>query len=223
MTPKTFADLPLRQRKRAQTQLALVEALFERLTLRPIEDISTKELARAAGISPATFFNYFPAKSDLLSFYIQVWSLDMTIAARGFEGTSAIDAIQAVFAQTADGLRQHPTLMLEIIAHQSRMPADYTPPGVSEGMRLLRFPDVPDILDLPAGGLQDVLPRLLGQAVANGELPADTDVQALFLGLVSVFFGVPLVLARTSPEAIAPCYQSQLRLLWRGARAGGST
>jgi AcrR family transcriptional regulator len=223
MTTPRFQDLPLRQRKRAQTQLALVDALMHALHQRTLDEIPATELAAAVGVSPATFFNYFASKADLLTFFIQVWSIDMTIQGRDIEAKSdsALAALEGVFAETGRITGENPSVMLEIIAHQARMTGDITPPGVSNAVRLLRFPDVPDVCTLPAGGLQDIVPRLLGRAVAAGELPADTDLQTLSLAVFSLFFGVPLLVGRTDAHALPSLYTAQLRLLWAGVRAGG--
>ena len=37
--------------------------------------------------------------------------------------------------------------------------------------------------------------------------------------VASVFFGVPLLLGRESPELVGPLYARQLQLVWAGARS----
>ena len=61
----SLASIPLRERKRARTRIALVEALLERLVERPLDAIQVAELVEAVDISPATFFNYFPSMACL--------------------------------------------------------------------------------------------------------------------------------------------------------------
>ncbi|MFT7578593.1 MAG: AcrR family transcriptional regulator [Myxococcota bacterium] len=223
-TQRTFEDLSLRHRKRARTQLALVDALMDGLQTGWLADIKATGLAAAVGVSPATFFNYFKSKADLLTFFIQVWSIDMTVEARRIEADSdsPLTALEGVFAATADLTARNPRVMLEIIGHQAARSPDFEPPGVSDAVRLLRWPDVPDVCDLPASGLQDIVPRLLQGAVDADELPPTTDLPTLTLAVFSTFFGVPLLVAPRQPDAIAPSYQRQLHLLWAGARTGGA-
>lgn len=70
---------------------------------------------------------------------------------------------------------------------------------------------------LSDGGLGELLPGLLGRAVAEGELPPDTDVLMLTLAIASVFFGVPLVLGRRTDVPLTAVVRRQLALIWRGA------
>ncbi len=215
-----FEDLPLRERKRARTRLALLDALLSRIGPRSIEQIPVKELCAEVEISEVTFFKHFPAKSDLLTWFIQLWTIEMAwhadqaVRAQG----SGLEAVGEIFARTARDATQNIDIMLEIIAHQARMPKDLALPGVSTAERLLRFPGLAGVECLPAEGLDSILPRFLHSAIEQGELPPSSDIASLTLALSSVFFGVPLCVGRHDPAAIAPLYRQQLALVWAGAR-----
>lgn len=220
--PTRFEDLPRREQNAARTRVALVDALVERLASRTLEEIGVSELADAAGISQATFFNYFATKGDLLTWFIQLWSVEVAAVARRVEAehSSALAAIEALLDHTAQLGEGAEGVMLEVIAHQARMPADLAPPSVGRAERLLRLPGEADVMDLPDTGLGALLPRWIGQAVARGELPEGTSVPTVTLAVASVFFGVPLAVGRRQPEAIRPLYRQQLQLVWAAARAG---
>src|SRR5262245_57523197 len=145
-----FADLPLREQKHARTRVGLVDALIERLAARPLADIPAAELAAAVGISQATFFNHFPSKDHLLGGFIQLWSVEVAALSRRIsaESDSALAAIEALFEFTAAAITPRPQVMLEIVALQARMPANYVLPAVPRGDRLLRLPDEPDVMAL---------------------------------------------------------------------------
>jgi AcrR family transcriptional regulator len=215
------SEIPLRARKRAQTRIDLVLALADRLAERTLEEIPVSELAEAAGVSQATFFNYFPSKADVLTHFIQLWSLRVGALARRVQAESdgALAAIEALFVDTAESIASTPKVMLETIAHQARMPTNLQLEPVEHAERVLLLPDEDDVDSLPDGGLSDILPRLLRQAIADGELPPGTDAEALGVAVASVFFGVPLLLGPRAPEAIPHIYRQQLALLWAGARA----
>lgn len=222
MSHPRFQDQPLRAQKRARTRVACVNALLERLGERPLEDIQVRELARAASISDATFFNYFPSKDHLLAHFIQLWTLrvgQMASEARA-QSDSALAAIETILLTTAEWNAPHPRVMQEIIAAQARLGTFGVEEPIELAERLLFLDDAPDVMALPDQGLGDILPQLVTEAVQGGELPPDTEVQLVVLAIAATFFGVPLALGPTRADAVGALYQRQLALIWAGARAG---
>jgi AcrR family transcriptional regulator len=213
--------IPLRARKRARTRIALVEALLNRLAQQSLDEIQVSELAADAEISQATFFNYFPTKADLLTHFIQLWSLQVGALARTVEAEhdSALAAIEALLVSTAEQTAAAPRVMLEIIVHQARNLPGPWPGPIELAERVLFLPDAEDVEDLPDTGLAGIIPELLTKAVQRGELPQDTNVEQLHLAVGSTFFGVPLLVGARHPDAVADLQRRQLQLLWAGARA----
>jgi Transcriptional regulator len=58
----TFAELGLRERKRVATRNAIQRAVLTLAQERGYESVTVEEISHSAGISPRTFFNYFPTK-----------------------------------------------------------------------------------------------------------------------------------------------------------------
>jgi len=224
MKQPRFQDQPRRAQKRARTRVALVEALLERLAERPLEEIQVRELAQAVEISNATFFNHFPSKDHLLAHFIQLWTLRVGLLAREVRAAhdDALAAIEAILVSTAESTADQPRVMSEVIAAQARVGTFEVDEPIELAERLLFLDDAPDVMGLPDNGLGDILPILVMEAVERGELPAQTDVQLVVLAVASVFFGVPLALGRTAPEAVGALYRQQLHLIWAGARASTS-
>lgn len=54
----------LRERKKQQTRKALHRAALEMVTARGMAQVTTEEIAERVGVSPRTFFNYFPTKES---------------------------------------------------------------------------------------------------------------------------------------------------------------
>ena len=219
----TASRIPLRERKHARTKLALLQAALERMRDKRLDEIPVKELCDEVEISEATFFNYFPKKNDLLHYLIQVWTFEVAWHAREAVGDEAgVEYIEHVFDYTGRKLADHPRLLLEIIAHMALEPhpktCTRTRSELSLAERLQAFPECEGVECVPELRLSEVLRTPLERATAKGELPASVDLDAALLGLLGIFFGVPLWLGPIQPEAIRPAYQGQLKLLWAGLR-----
>lgn len=215
----TFESLPLRQRKFARTKLGLLHAAMAAIHDRSLDQVAVKDLCAALDISEASFFNYFPHKQDLLVYYIQLWSIEMAWYGRHFaEARGGLAAIEEIFDMTAARIAENPALMGEIIAGQARMnlPPDFV--AVTLGERLLAFPELNGVDDLEGEGLDTLLPPLIDRAVRAGELPKRINRDQVLVGLAAIFLGLPVVLRRSPPQALAEGYHRQLQLLWIGLR-----
>jgi AcrR family transcriptional regulator len=93
---KQLKDLSLRERKYAQTKVNLLRTTVAKLNEKRLDEISVRELCDEVFISEATFFNYFPQKSDLLVYYIKLWSLEMQWHIEK-DGLFGFDAIEKIF------------------------------------------------------------------------------------------------------------------------------
>ncbi|MDH4120600.1 MAG: TetR/AcrR family transcriptional regulator [Deltaproteobacteria bacterium] len=213
-------QVPLRPRKQAQTKLALMNAALEAVAVRPLEQVTVRELCEAAQVSEPTFFNYFSAKADVLVHFIRLWSLEMGWHARRTAlERGAMAAVEDIFLRTFTQAAGSPGLMAEIVAVMARM--DKAPPldPIPAVERWLRFPELEGIEDLEPGGLETLLPPLLALAAKQGELPQDMDQQGAFLSLCALFFGLSVLLRQLPPQALRETVLDQLSILWAGLRA----
>jgi hypothetical protein len=83
----------------------------------------------------------------------------------------------------------------------------------------MAFRDLAGIEELEDNGIEMLLRKSLQQAVDQDELPPNTLIPAAMIGLVSIFYGVPLAIQHTQPANIGSMYRQQLSLLWAGLRA----
>jgi len=216
--------IPLRERKYARTKLALVNAAIQRLEATPMEAITVNTLCDDIEISEATFFNYFAKKGDLLDYYVQLWTLEITwkIRQSRHTGTAAIDALFTIAAQQ---FQQHPGLMGEVLARLARLREKPRLQTIGRAERHRIFENqfnetnVADIEALEVTGLDGVLAPALQQAINQGELPSNTHMPTAMIGLVSLFYGIPLLLRMGNPDAIPVSYRQQLAIFWHGIRA----
>ncbi len=214
--------LPLREIKFAKTKLALLDAALARLPEKPFDEITLGDICAAAEVSYATFFNYFGKKSDLLIYFIQLWSIEVSHHARGTaKEAGGLKAIESIFEYTARQCEKFPEIMGEIVSFLARRREKEVslPAPLTGAEKRLRFPDIADFKGLAEMGLESLFPSHLETAIRKGELPRRTNVQAMVLALAAIFQGVPVSMGPNGAKNYAAAYRYQLRLLWAGARA----
>ena len=144
----TGLGLSLREKKFARVRLAILSAVLRLTKERSLADISVREICELAQVAPATFFNYFPSKEDVLVYYMRLWSIPITLQCRAVAQGTVLDAIAAVFDYTAREMEQNPRLMFEIIAIIAHAKEPPGPPSLSRAERLLAFPGLPGAEDI---------------------------------------------------------------------------
>ena len=209
----------LRERKFAKTRLALAEAASHHLEAAPLESLSVKSLCERVQISEATFFNYFPKKEDLVIYLDRLWTLELNwYGQQAMQQHRGLAGIESLFRYTSLQIQKKPGLMGEIIAHEARSRQRQQGPEITQAERLLAFSDLDGIESSPDDSLEGLLRDSLQAAIEQGELPENTAISSAMVGLVSIFYGVPLALQHSNPAAIAAMYRQQLELLWNGLR-----
>ncbi|MET8627564.1 TetR family transcriptional regulator [Kitasatospora sp. NPDC004669] len=95
----------LRERKKQQTRELLADTAMGLFAERGFEQVTVVEVARAAGVSPNTVFNYFPTKEDLFfDRQDEVVAHLAEVVRQRPTGSSAVDAVRAdLLTAVADG------------------------------------------------------------------------------------------------------------------------
>jgi len=208
-------ELPLRERKYAATKAALLDAVVARLNDETLDSISVKEVCREVQVSETTFFNYFASKQAVIFYLVQLWSISarwemqQTLA----QGGSHLDAICTLFDLTAEQVVQTPGVMGEIVAWQARNRDKVVFTPLTPAEYALHFPDKTDIEQLQAQGIDQLLGAQLQAALQAGELPADSDLPALALALMAIFFVTPILLQQGPDADVKNAYRRQLQLV----------
>ena len=211
----------LRERKFARTRLKLTQALARRLEQSSLEEVVVRDLCNDVEVSEATFFNYFPRKLDLLDYYTQLWMLELAWRCHQSEARG-VAAIGVSFDFMATSFQKQSGVMGEMIARQALLREKPQPIEIGLAERQIAYPDYEGIEELPVGGVDKVWLPALEQAIRSGELPPNSHMPTVMVGLASIFYGVPLVLRQSSTSGIGAAYRQQLMLFWSGVRSAAN-
>lgn len=114
-----------RQDRATQTRLALIDAALNLFSTNGYDQTTTDQIADGAGVSPRTFFRYFPTKESVLFFgeYDFVRAFSGVYLAQP-DSMSELDAMANAFITLAPGLsrlRTRITLYREAVASSVRL------------------------------------------------------------------------------------------------------
>lgn len=212
--------LSLRERKHAQTKIALAEAVMERLKVNRLENISVKEVCETIPVSEVTFYNYFPQKTDVLVYILQLWRLEMEWHLLEWEEEkSNLEVIEAYFDFAAQGVEEYPGVMAEALAYFTQKRGCLHFDDLSIAEKILAFPTLPGIeeIQLPPNPKEEkMLGKYVRKAIETGELPAQTDVDFVIHTLDALFIGSMMAFYKDKPILIRQLYRKMLNTLWKG-------
>ena len=90
------AHTGLRERKKHETRESIAAAARRLFALRGFERVTVAQVARAAGVSEKTVFNYFPTKEDLFYSRLESFEAELLAAIRDrAPGRTIVDAFRA--------------------------------------------------------------------------------------------------------------------------------
>lgn len=220
MSSPNPARIPLRERKYLKTRIRLARALRQHLEKVSLDELSVRDLCEEVELSEATFFNYFPKKSDLLAYVSQLWAVDLAWFGRQTlaQGGSGLAVVHALFERAAQQFQVAPGATGELIAWQARARQRLVPTPLSANECRLAFPEHAGIEAMTDQGVEQALVAGIQRAVDQGELPRNVHLPTAMVSLVSIFYGVPLALRLSNPAGIGAMYRQQLLILWTGLR-----
>ncbi len=213
-------SLSLRERKHAQTKIALAEAVMERLKAKRLEDISVKEVCETIPVSEVTFYNYFPQKTDVLVYILQLWRLEMEWHLLSWEEEKTnLEMIEAYFNFAAQSFEEYPGVLSETIAYFTQKRGCIHFDDLSIAEKILAFPKLPGIeeIQLPSN-LKDkkFFEKYVRRAVAAEELPLNIDTELITYAIESLFIGSIMAFHLEQPAVIRPLCQNTLKIFWKG-------
>jgi AcrR family transcriptional regulator len=206
-----------REIKTAHNKQAILNGLLARMHKEAFDKIKISDLCCDAQISPASFYNYFPQKSDILVYYIQLWAVDMHWQILIDQKLKGLKAIDALFDLTAIICASRPQLMSEIVAFQAKAHKIIKMPPLTVADKQLAFPHYQGIDTMVVEDLTALLAINIQQAIEAEELPTKSDIPTLIMSLAAIFFSVPIMFKHSSLVDIQTAYQQQLSVFRFGA------
>ena len=210
-------DITLREKKAAHIKLGLLKSASKRMLDKSLSEISVKELCDDVMISEGTFFNYFHKKTDLLIYYGQLWSVEVSWkVTHEFNFSMQFEYINEIFNLTSKKFLQGFKIMKEIIALFAVSQPNWETIKLTKAELVQAFPNFVGIDKVEPLPFYETFRPFLSQAVKNGELPQNSDLKIIELGLWSIFFGVPLFIPIEKVDMISYLYKIQLNIFWGG-------
>jgi AcrR family transcriptional regulator len=112
----------LRERKKQQTRQRMINAALELFDARGFDRVPVAEVSRAAEVSEATVFNYFPTKEDLVYGSMEAFGATLLDAVRRRPaGTSVVAAFRDCVLQPRGALAADDPAVTERIARTARI------------------------------------------------------------------------------------------------------
>lgn len=220
-SPQKPPKIPLRERKYYRTRIQLARALRAQLEQVSLEDLNVRDLCEEVEVAEATFYNYFPKKSDLLAYLSQLWSVELAWQGQQAlaQGAGGLAVVQAVFDRAAQHFQTAPGAAGELVAWQARSRQRQAPEPLAPNERRIAFPDQPGIEAMDDQRLDQVFATAVQRAIDQNELPRNTHLPTTMIALIAIFNGVPLALRLSNPAGIGAMYRQQLMVLWMGLKA----
>ena len=218
----TMRDYSLREKKHARTKVALMNAFIKRLRNSRFEDISIKDVCKNAEISEGTFFNYFPEKIDVITYYVNLMTMKVIWKAqKKVPKGKYIALINALFEELADDFAKinitYELISIMVVQHEK-------PPKavISNIEKHFVFPDLAGIEDVAPLMIDDFVRECMEGALKNGELPESVNIDNTLVSLVTIMVGTMIavkfsdVVKFKDVKSVKHHYLRQLQMLWTG-------
>lgn len=208
-TASAAEGVGLRWRKKIRQHNAIVETTVELIRTSGYDGVTVEEIARRLEISPATFYNYFGSKSDVLACWAQWTWEEMTneLASARAEEPGFRPRMKRAVAKLSKLLRGDQELWRAIAVTNAWSPIDHSTLKPSEERA------------------EEVLARRIEQAQADGELETKVAAWRLAQQLdgMLVLACANWALERPKKHSLRRSLDDTLDLFFEGARAKETT
>ncbi|MNZ54695.1 hypothetical protein D3C78_726060 [compost metagenome] len=206
-----YADISLRELKKAKTKVALYEACLKLIGDKMFREVMLDDICRAAEVSRVTFFNFFQRKEDLLVYFMRIWLTERIIEIQA-EEKKGFAAIRHLLSKVAEQCRDRQGMMPSLIAFLSEMKMHPCMPQLSEAEVTLLFEGHEDI-GAKEPDMFQLFRQCMEEASASGQLKPNMTVDMAVPILFTVFYGAFLTAQLYQATDIEQVYEDHLQWL----------
>lgn len=218
---RKFHGIPLREIKFAQTKIMIYKAFIDKLNSTSFDSINVTALCEEIGVSRRAFFNYFPYKSYVLLYMVQISIIEIAVYTyKKHKKNAGLELIYTGFDEFGKKIIQYPDIIFEAISCLYRKGTDLSKfSKLTKAEEILWNLDTSILNEVPTLGFRELAITAINNAVLLQELPEGIRFETIEISLNSILFGVPLSLKNVALEKICEMYKEQLDILWEGLRA----
>ncbi|MBU0469289.1 MAG: TetR/AcrR family transcriptional regulator [Candidatus Omnitrophica bacterium] len=212
-------DYSLREKKISKTKIALMNEFVKRLEVTRFNDISIKDVCDSVEVSEATFYNYFPKKSDLVQYFKELLTLKTIweVEQKGSKMTP-IEKIDLFFSVQADNM-PNTNAFYELVSIFTGEKMRNIRLQLSASDKYYAFPDCEGIEEMPSMLFEEFLAAAMKQAIKDGIIVTKTKPADIVIGLMTIFVGIPLAIEEKDFVNLKNHYKKQLSVFWKGLGA----
>jgi len=203
-------NLPLRERKKYQTMLSVLNEFLLSLEHSYFDEIHIEDICDRVSISKVTFFRYFASKEEVLDYFVLQWCYQRSVEIA--KGTyTGLEGIHQVF-RTAAEIPHANKILISIIQYYAKLKAEPMKKELSEYERYIISQNSTDGIHINILPLQSIFQIYLTQ------MPNMTKslVTLFSRQLTAIFYGVPFQvhIEMQSPNTLIEAYKDSLELLF---------
>jgi len=206
-----------REEKFATTKLAILRSLIIRIETEPLESISVKDICHDSNIATATFFLYFPHKTSILDYFIQLWGVEISWWMERYgRHLGPKEALAGMFDYAGLRAEQHPRMIAEVISWMARRREETPTAPLTPAELALAFPGNEGIESVTQRSLSSILADLLKNAKLSGAIAEEVEIEPALLALISILFSTPPLVQSMGAGRVRQWYTKQLAIIWAG-------
>lgn len=194
------STMTLRDLNFAKTRYNIWQAFLDLIKTKNYEDITIDEVCENAEVSRSTFFNYFPSKEHLYTYYGWTFCAELFIQLNNIENKalSCYEKIKFVFNFVVKEDQQNANQFSLFVSHILRRDINIiNEVKYTRADFLYKYPDKEEyfkgskVIKLPTVG--DIFYQLLREGVEEKVFRPDIDIKKTLFHLLSLLFSPPIV------------------------------
>lgn len=201
------SKLSLRESNYAKTKYNILESFLKLIKIKSYEDITITELCEDVMISRGTFFNYYPSKEHIYTFFGWNFCAELYVNLQEEKmKLNSIDKIKYVYDFTVNIDEIHEHQFSSFISHILRR--DLTiinEVTYTKADFLYKYPNkeslIPDSENFKIPTVAEIFLSLLKEGISRRELKEDLDIKKAMWSLLSLYFSPPILYKFTRQES----------------------